>query len=316
MELLSWTALFLLFCKAYAQERYQAEDGLIHNAKIKENVEGFDGSGFIDYSGMGGYVEWTINIQNDGDYEISIGYASANSRPLDLEIDSALRKTYAIQKTDTWTNWMTETHTLSLTRGSHTFRLVANNSNGPNLDWIEILSTNPPPPPTDAPTNPRDECAQDRYQAEDGRIHNAQRKDNVEGFDGSGYIDYSGRGGYVEWIINIQNAGYHEVSIGYASPNSRPLDLDIDGILKQTYAIPMTNSWTDWRTETHTLFLTRGSHTFRLVASNSFGPNVDWIEIMCIDSRDDPPDDPPEYPPPTYALGGDFARRTVIESNR
>ena len=125
----------------------------------------------------------------------------------------------------------------------------------------------------------------DIHQAEDGNHHLCRLKDQHAGYEGAGYLDFQGQSAWVEWDINIPSAGDHEVSIRYASANTRPADLELDdGPKVATFEFTGTLSWKKWSTETHVLSLSPGVHKFHVVASHSAGPNIDWISIRHIDT--------------------------------
>jgi hypothetical protein len=125
----------------------------------------------------------------------------------------------------------------------------------------------------------------DIYQAEVGSHHFCQVKAKHAGYSEAGYLDFLRQGAWVEWDINVPSAGDHEVSVRYASANTRGADLKLDdGPKVATFEFAGTLSWTKWSTETHVLSLSQGVHKFHVVASSSTGPNIDWISIRHIDT--------------------------------
>jgi hypothetical protein len=119
------------------------------------------------------------------------------------------------------------------------------------------------------------------YQAEDGNHYFCHVRAKHAGYEGAGYLDFRGQGAWVEWDINVPSAGDYEVSVRYASPNTRPADLELDdGPVVATFELTGTSLWTEWSTETHVLSLSQGVHKFHVVASNSTGANIDWISIQ------------------------------------
>jgi hypothetical protein len=93
-------------------------------------------------------------------------------------------------------------------------------------------------------------------------------------------MDYHGQGSFIEWLIPVARSGIYDVTVRYASgpPSDRPLDLHVDDKVIQ-YAMQMTTNWNTWDTETHTIEIGAGMQTFRLIAVDSVGPNVDDIEV-------------------------------------
>jgi len=130
-------SIFLQLVSGY---RFDADGGRIHNAAILKTHPGFAGNGYADFGGKGAWIEWDVNIPSDGDYEILIRYCAASSRPAELTVDDGQTPAanFDFRATHTWTNWSTETNILRLKQGSRKIKVLAKNSDGPNLDYIEI----------------------------------------------------------------------------------------------------------------------------------------------------------------------------------
>jgi hypothetical protein len=120
------------------------------------------------------------------------------------------------------------------------------------------------------------------YQAEDGVIHHGEMKNSNTGYTGNGYFDYHGYNGYIEWMIDAPEAGDYEISLRYAAHNLRPLDVYLDGNTQRSgeFSCQPTGGWNVWKTEVMILFFTPGSHTVRLQATHSTGPNVDFFSVV------------------------------------
>jgi hypothetical protein len=121
-----------------------------------------------------------------------------------------------------------------------------------------------------------------RYEAEYLSLTNAKVRNSAGGYSGDGYVDFNGQGAAMEWTFDAQGGGYHSILIRYSATSNRPADLFMDGRPKPAGAFDFssTGSWSAWRTETMVLPLSREPHTFKIVASNSPGPNIDWIQVI------------------------------------
>ena len=75
--------------------------------------------------------------------------------------------------------------------------------------------------------------------------------------------------------------GYYSVLIRYSAISNSPADFFMDGRPSSSAAFDFssTGSWSTWQTETIIMPLSREIHTFKIVASNSQGPNIDWIQV-------------------------------------
>jgi hypothetical protein len=124
--------------------RFEAE-GLnvhLHDCSVKAVHVGYSGTGYVDFGGQEAWIEWKIDVPSSGEHEVSVHYASKNSREADLLINGSKSGTYAFAETSDWTLWETETLEVSLNKGRQRFKLFARNSAGPNIDWISIRRKN------------------------------------------------------------------------------------------------------------------------------------------------------------------------------
>jgi hypothetical protein len=147
------------------------------------------------------------------------------------------------------------------------------------------------------------------YQAEKAKLGSCRVRTKHSGYTGTGYVDYNGEGSFVEWKIGVPKTGDYEVSVRYSSRKARPVDLILDGISKVGVCqCRKTRTWSDWKTESMKLHLTKGSHTLKLEATNSAGPNVDWLSVDTVESKSSKKKKPsptttptrgPVPPPPT-----------------
>jgi hypothetical protein len=142
------------------------------------------------------------------------------------------------------------------------------------------------------------------YQAEKAYFKFCQVRTKHKGYSGSGYVDYNGRGAFIEWKIDARRSDNHRISIRYSSINARPAQVILDGRLVGVFDFKATKSWNTWRTETTILYLAKGSHTIKVEAANSAGPNIDWLSVKhSKDSTRTPTKAPSMKPvtlPPTY----------------
>jgi hypothetical protein len=116
-----------------------------------------------------------------------------------------------------------------------------------------------------------------RYEAEDAyNVHNI----SIVTAGTTTYADYHGTGSFIEWLIPIATPGVFEVTIRYSAGNSvRPVDLHVDNNQVIHYNMTRTQDWNTWETETQTIEISAGTQTFRLIAVDSSGPNVDYLAI-------------------------------------
>ena len=125
---------------------YEAENAQLDGPVVETDPRGQSGGEFVDYDGTTDQsVTWTIEVTQDGDYQIDFLYALASTkeaRPLSLAVDGNALGTlpFAPNSNEGETLWAPETTQLSLTAGVHTVTLTAPLANGPNLDYLRITS--------------------------------------------------------------------------------------------------------------------------------------------------------------------------------
>ncbi|NLP13065.1 MAG: hypothetical protein GX383_00980, partial [Clostridium sp.] len=70
---------------------YQAEDAVFSKALIETVNGGYTGSSYVNYDNeVGGYIEWTVNAQVSGAYELTFRYANGTNanRPMEISVNS------------------------------------------------------------------------------------------------------------------------------------------------------------------------------------------------------------------------------------
>ena len=129
---------------------YQAEDATLIGPLVLTG-RGSEGTGYADYQNpTGDYIEWTVNADNAGTFDLSWRYANgASDRPLELSVNGITElASLSFPSTNTWTTWNLVTESVDLNQGINTVRLTAIGSSGANFDWLQ----------TAGPTNTGDSC--------------------------------------------------------------------------------------------------------------------------------------------------------------
>jgi hypothetical protein len=157
------------------------------------------------------------------------------------------------------------------------------------------------------------------YEPEDALAYKVKILQMNSGYQGGGYADYEDFGSYLSWAIEAPTTGEHEIVARYAAKISRPADLLVDGVKRVAFPFSSSGQWNSWRQETMVVFLEKGSHSLKLLAAESSGPNLDWLSIRPLSTgpqappTPSPPVEPPSPPPPT---GGNFPEAVVLSSNQ
>ena len=122
---------------------FEAEAAVLGGAAfVSSIVAGFTGDGFVDYVGPSGeFIEWTVNVPADGQYELRFGYAlGAGNRPLRIDVNGATANaSLAFPATGSWTAWSTVNMRVRLAAGSNTVRATSIGSSGANVDQLFVI---------------------------------------------------------------------------------------------------------------------------------------------------------------------------------
>ncbi|GAE89984.1 dockerin type I domain-containing protein [Acetivibrio straminisolvens] len=122
------------------------------------------------------------------------------------------------------------------------------------------------------------------YQAEDAVFSRAIFEAKNAGYTGTGYVNYDNvPGGYIEWTVNMANAGTYTLTLTYANGTSsnRTVDVSVNGnVVASNVVFGGTGAWTQWQTKSITASLNSGVNKIRVTATSSDGgPNIDKLEI-------------------------------------
>ena len=121
-------------------------------------------------------------------------------------------------------------------------------------------------------------------EAEHAKFKGPVKTSSNSGHHGTGYLDFGTQvGQFVEWKVRIEKDGENRLRFRYASIDSRPLQLSVNGevdLLTPTLPFEGTGSWTNWKYEEVKRKFTSGEYSVRLTSVKKTGPNVDSLEII------------------------------------
>jgi Alpha galactosidase A/Alpha galactosidase C-terminal beta sandwich domain/Carbohydrate binding module (family 35) len=124
-----------------------------------------------------------------------------------------------------------------------------------------------------------------RYEAESGTYSAGSTVDtNHAGFTGTGFVNTANESGaYVEWTVNVPQAGTYTADLRYSNgtADNRPMDISVDGtVVSANRAFNATADWDTWADSTLSLSLAAGTHTIRATATSAGGdPNLDHLDL-------------------------------------
>lgn len=123
------------------------------------------------------------------------------------------------------------------------------------------------------------------YEAEDAAGSGIIVDNKHFGFTGTGFIDYNPNapGGWVEWNVNLPEAGEFTLEFRYASgaAEDRPAEINVNGsIVAPQLSFPSTGDFAVWNTVSTKAAMKAGVNVIRATASGpSGGANIDHLRI-------------------------------------
>jgi hypothetical protein len=121
------------------------------------------------------------------------------------------------------------------------------------------------------------------YQGENAVITTGVTENINTGYTGTGYANTDNAlGTYVEWTVTTSQAGSFSILFRYASVNSRPADIYVNGTkVISALAFASTGAWTTWTTTTaQTVTLVSGTNKIRATATTALGcANLDYLQV-------------------------------------
>ncbi|HEY6530510.1 MAG TPA: pectinesterase family protein [Cellvibrionaceae bacterium] len=107
------------------------------------------------------------------------------------------------------------------------------------------------------------------------------------GYTGTGYVDGLNQTGVaVEWAVNVALSGTYQISLRYANATeARPAVLKTAFNEITYFNFDSTSAWTQWQTETRSIYLEAGNNLLNLDAQSASGlANIDAVTIFAADN--------------------------------
>jgi hypothetical protein len=121
----------------------QAEDALLSGAVVANDHENYNGTGFADFKNPDAdFIEWTVNINVPGTYNVGFKFANAGIEERSLQItDNGIdARTVSFSAiSSSWSSWaFVSGPEIFLSPGIHKIRLRATGTSGPNVDELSL----------------------------------------------------------------------------------------------------------------------------------------------------------------------------------
>ncbi|MGJ9384684.1 pectate lyase [Salipaludibacillus sp. CF4.18] len=252
---------------------YEAENASGDGFIIDNQHLGYTGDGFVDYkpNEPGGYIDWTIDVEEEAKYVLAFRYAhgKTDNRHAELQVDgNIVEEQLNFPQSGDFDDYIYVTKTTELTAGEHTIRLTATAENGgANIDHLAVYR-----------------MIDITSEAEDTNNEGVVIDNKHLGFTGTGFADYNPNipGGYLEWTVNLPASGEYNLDFRYAHAggSERPAEVSINGTIIEELQFPPTGDWAGWSNQSLRAPLEKGENIIRLTATGAEGGgNIDHLRI-------------------------------------
>ncbi len=249
----------------------------------------------IGYLDVGEWLEYTVNVSEAGTYLLDIRYANPGQQPkLKFLLDgSELAEVSGFQSTGAWGTYTTGSFgEFDLPAGNHILRLEIIQA-GINLDYLEVKEKPLREPYSGSPIAIPGKLEFENYDKggegityHDNEVANyggQYRQDGVD-IESNGSrvnLGYLNIGEWLEYTVNVSEAGTYLLDIRYANPGQQPkLKFLLDGVaLTEVSNFQNTGGWGNYTTGTMgEVALPAGNHILRMEILQA-GINLDYLEI-------------------------------------
>ncbi|MDF9876639.1 family 43 glycosylhydrolase [Cellulosimicrobium cellulans] len=268
---LEWTADGVPFVPQ-ASDRYQAEDGVVTNARVVADGAASGGAkvGGLDFADSSVTVE--VHADEAGPALLGIRFANGSfdgstrvPSTSTLAVNGEVTETVVFPHT-TWGNWQTSEHVVDLVAGTNTITLTRGTFYT-ELDAFDVYPATRDPRPSAPPVIPSDAT---RYEFEDGvitrgSVGSAAGASGGQKVGGLDFLDSS-----VALQVHADEAGPYTLGVRFANGSERggytlasTSTVTVNGADAGVVTFPHT-TWGNWQSVTHQVDLEQGWNTVAL----------------------------------------------------
>ena len=249
----------------------------ISNSQLETQANGTQDIGYVSTSGS--YVEYTLNVQTAGNYNVGLNTSAPAWSSADLSVNGSKAASYAFNQTGGWSSFTNTTTTqVSLPAGTVTLRIASTGGTQYNLGGISIAAAGATPTTitSSASTTTVGSSTTSVPVASYSAISNSQLE-YPNGSPDIGYVSTSGS--YVEYTLNVQTAGNYSVGLGLSAPGNASATVLVNGSSAATYSMSSTGGWQNYKTVTNTVYLAAGTVKLRVSSTPGTAYNLNGIAI-------------------------------------
>lgn len=287
------------------------------NMTFDSSHAGYSGVGFVAgfYMNKGAHIQFTVYVEEAGEYDVSVGYANGNTEARGMPAKLAVYVNGSKQA-DTllvpgvqWSTYLKKTEQLVLQKGENTITYWYEDVSvdaAPNIDYIEVGPkgtavddtdgtaaamkviedhNNTVVPFTVTPSKAVTLEAEDAHWFTENRYKSVGHDATHSGFTGTGYVAgmWSNPGSGIEFPLEVLVDGTYALSLHYAN-GAGPANVGIyvDGEKIQQYEIFGSGGWSSWADFSIDIDLTTSDRKVSVimeVGEGEYGINLDSVTL-------------------------------------
>jgi len=245
------------------------------------------------------YTNSTVVVPETGTYTFTYRVATTNSNSSfelrEASTDAVLDKVN-LPNTTGWQTWVDVTRTVTLTKGTHSFKIYGVSGNM-NINWFKIENAPTASVASSSKSSASSSSASSiaSFQPLTVQVENYA---NMSGVFNQATTDTGGGQNIAnlnqdDWMsfsnvsVNIPVTGAYTFTYRIATTNgtsSFTLREDSNGAILDTVSVPNTSGWQNWVNVVRQVTLTKGVHTFRIYGASG-NINMNWFKIEQVNAQ-------------------------------
>ena len=264
-----------------AKGYYEAESGQLGGQAVISDCQDASGGRMVGYLGGGdgedrGYVVLnSIEVMEDGMYDVSVFYATKDSRSFTISVNGAEEVRLVCPSSGGFDKVGKAVVRLNMKAGENTVKFGCSDGYAPNLDRIYVPEERAE---TDAAADPRLTLQAEEAELFDGAVgdYNSSacagggKVSNIGG-DNKGYVVFDN--------IKIEQASTYAIDVSYATKEDRKFLITIDGEQEIWMDCRAGFEWDVPNRHIVTCDLTEGTHCLTFSNPQGYAPNLDEIRL-------------------------------------
>lgn len=241
-----------------------------------------DGGKEVTAIGKHDWMDYKVNVPVAGVYSFKFRVLAEKSQATFdvMTVSGKILKRFKTPASEI-NKWITISGSVSLTAGDQTLRIYSRSENW-NLNWYEVSNNS-------SVTSSTEHAIPGKIEAEKFDLMNGVTIENTTDAGGGSILGYIDDGDWIDYKVNVSNAGNYTFNFRVASPSTGGLiDVLANGSLVTSVNVPYTGDWQNFTTVTTSGALSAGKQTIRLLVKKGAW-NINWFEVLTPVTSSPPP---------------------------